>query len=125
MYNGIGQKLRDWDKLNLIDCLNEILEYMENLREHSDCSEEIYIYREGARYIRTKVVLDLKIDWDDFDLKIGHDLYLSEQTSLEYHRKSMSSKRKREIIRDFRNNYLYDMKHLIRKLELDISNANI
>lgn len=69
--------------------------------------------RTSAGHIKHRIVSELKISWEDFNMKFGRNLRQSEDI-LELYGPNDSDKNKTSRINEFVDNYSYDLSSFLR-----------
>lgn len=103
--------------MELIQYLKDIHYEIERINHLSKSDSAYSKLTDLVRGVKARMVHDLRITWEDFDLKFGRHLKLSEDILHSYRLKG-SDKSKNQVIEEFKKEYLYDLENKIRALEL-------
>lgn len=95
-----------------LEYLKEMLSKVKGIRHVNKSNVAYSDSRDLCRHIKSRFVKELKLTWEEFDTKIGHSLKLSED-ELDKYRYAKSDKAKAAVIKDFVDNYSYDLQSYI------------
>jgi len=98
--------------LPFLDYLKEMLSKIKSISHRPKTSYAYSEARELCRHIKHRFVQEYHLTWEDFDLKTGRHLRLSEDV-LDKYRYCKSDKAKTEVIREFVKEYSYDLNNMI------------
>lgn len=99
-----------------LEYLKSMHERIESIQHHSKSNSAYEECRALALHIRSRIVKELRLSWEDFDMKIGRNLRLSEEKLDMYNFRDSDSK-KAYRIKEFVDEYTYDLSNLIRAFE--------
>ena len=110
----LDKKLKE---LPFLDYLKYMHSRIEGLR-HTPKSDRAYTEaKELSRHVITRYVQEYGLTWDDYDKKSpGRNLRLSESILDKYNTRASDSA-KSDVIRDFVNDFSYDLSSMIRARE--------
>lgn len=115
--NEISDSLKErLDKMDFIEYLNFMNDRLKNISHRPKTDSAYYHCMELTTHIKQRIVKELRLNWDDFNFKIGRNLKQSADI-LDLYKFSNSDKQKAERIREFISEYKYDLSNFIRAAE--------
>lgn len=99
--------------LPFIEYLKRMYDWLEGIQHRPKSNSAYDECRAIARHIKYRIVKEYKLSWEDFDMKIGKNLRQSEEV-LDLYGHGESDKRKGARIKEFIDDYTYDLHSFIR-----------
>ena len=99
--------------MEFVDYLQEMHDRIERISHRPKSNSAYNECNALTRHIKQRVVTELNLTWEEFDMKIGRNLRLSEKI-LDSYNHVQSDKRKSELIKEFVDNYAYDLASFTR-----------
>lgn len=106
----LDKRLKEMD---FVDYLQYMHDRIENISHRPKTNTAYSECRTLTMHIKHRIVTELKLTWEDFDMKIGKNLHKSEEI-LDLYSFSESDKRKTDRIKEFVDDYTYDLFNFIR-----------
>jgi len=116
----LDKRLKEMD---YADYLQYMYDRLENISHRPKSNSAYSECRELALHIKHRIVAEFKLSWEDFNMKIGRNLRQSEGI-LDLYGHSESDKRKDARIKEFIDNYTYDLSSLLMAAKRKKENPN-
>jgi len=110
-------------EMDFVDYLQYMHDRLESISHHPKTNTAYSECQTLTLHIKHRIVTEFKLTWEEFDLKIGKNLRKSEDI-LDLYRHSESDKRKSERIKEFVDEYTYDLSSFIRAAKRRKENPN-
>lgn len=106
----LDKKLKEMDFVEYLQSMHDWLERIVHRSKSNSAYDEC---RTLTRHIKSRIVRELKLTWEDFDMKVGKNLRQSEEI-LDLYSLKESDKRKAARIKEFVDEYTYDLSGFLR-----------
>ncbi len=100
-------------EMDFVDYLQELHDRLERITHRPKSNSAYSECRTLTLHIKHRMVTEFKLSWEDLDMKIGKNLRQSEEI-LDLYGQSESDQRKAVRIKEFIDEYTYDLSSLIR-----------
>lgn len=114
------ERLANMPILEYLKAMHDRIETIQHRSKSNSAYEECTVF---AHHIRSRIVKELKLTWQEFDMGIGRNLRQSEDI-LDLYSTRDSDKRKADRIKEFVSEYTYDLSSIIRAFERRKENPN-
>lgn len=116
----LDKRLKEMDFVEYLQYMHDRLEGISHRPKSNAAYSEC---RTLTLHIKHRIVTEFKLTWEDFDMKIGKNLRQSEEI-LDLYGFSDSDKRKASRIKEFVDEYTYDLSSFIRAAKRRKENPN-
>jgi hypothetical protein len=116
----LDKRLKEMD---FVDYLQYMHDRLENISHRPKTNTAYSECRTLTLHIKHRIVTEFKLSWEDFDIKIGKNLRQSEEI-LDLYGHSESDKRKSARIKEFVDEYTYDLSSFIKAAKRRKENPN-
>lgn len=106
----LNKKLQEMD---FVDYLERMHDWIEGISHRNKSNSAHAECRDLVHNIKVRIVQELNLTWEDYDMKIGKNLRQSAEI-LDLYDSRESDKKKSARIKEFVDEYTYDLSNFIR-----------